>query len=332
MMDNLPFVSAIIPCRNEEKYIGKCLDSITQQDYPKENLEVLVVDGESQDKTKEAVGEYVKKYSYIKILDNPKKITPAAMNIGIENAKGEIVMKLDAHTTYERNYISKCIFYLKKYKADNVGGILISLPSKDTLVPKAIAISLGSPFGAGNSYIKIGAREPKWVDAVAFGCFRKEIFKKIGPYDERMIRSQDLELNQRLRKNGGKILLAPDIVGYYYPSSNLRSFFRHNFADGLWVTYPLKFGKFVFSWRHLLPLFFVVSLIVLLVISYFLKFFFWVFLGVLALYLLANFYYSFSISLKRKKLGYLFIMPIVFAIRHFGYGLGSIWGFLKIIL
>lgn len=319
-------VSIIIPCRNEEKFIAKCLDSIIGQDYPKDSLEILVVDGMSEDKTREIVNKskIQNPESRIQLIDNPEKYTPFAMNIGIRQAKGEIIMKMDSHTTYQDDYVSKCLFTLNKYKADNVGGILKALPSENTLSARAVALCLSHRFGMGNSYAKTGTKKIREVDTVAFGCFRKEIFKKVGLYDEKMVRSQDLELNLRLKKAGAKILLNPDIVGYYYTKPNLLAFLKQNLVDGSWVSYPLKFGKRVFSLRHLLPLFFVSGLFFLLITSE--GFFCFVF----ALYLLVSFYFSIKISIKEKDSRLLFLMPIVFGIRHFGYGLGSLYGFFKI--
>ena len=292
----LPFVSIIIPCRNEEKFIGKCLDSILAQDYPKDRLEVLVVDGMSEDGTREIVERYTDMSlrarslachceqseaisardklrnlgiatslpalaMTLKLLNNPKKVTPCALNIGIKNAKGEIILWMSAHSRYEKDYISKCVKYLKEYDADNVGGVMITLPRDNAFIGKAIATVLSHPFGVGNSVFRTGAKEPKWVDTVFGGCYKKEVFDKIGLFNESLVRSQDMEFNLRLKKTGGKILLAPDIVSYYYPKSNLKDFFIHNFEDGSWVTYPLKFGIKAFSWRHLIPLFFILGLV-----------------------------------------------------------------------
>lgn len=323
-------VSIIIPCRNEEKYISRCLDSIVSQDFSKEKLEVLVINGISEDRTKEIIKEYSRCFPYIKLLENPQKTTPYAMNIGIENAKGEIIMKMDAHTTYQKDYISKCQLYLNKYNADNVGGVLKAVPSENTLSAKAVALCLSDKFGMGSSYCKIGTKKIRWVDTVAFGCFRKEIFKKIGLYDEKMIRSQDLEFNLRLKKAGGKILLAPDIIGYYYPRPNLRAFLKQNLIDGSWISYPLKFGKVVFSLRHVIPLLFVLGLLGLIVLSFFFHLFLWLLVFVLGLYLLLSIFFSLKISIKEKDIRFLFLMPLVFTIRHFGYGFGSIWGLIKL--
>lgn len=325
----LPFVSIIIPCRDEGKYIKKCLDSILNQDYSKDRLEVLVIDGMSKDRTREIINEYIKKYSSIKLLENPKKFTPFGLNIGIEEAKGEIIIRMDAHATYQTDYISKCVKYLKKHRVDNVGGIIKTLPGKNTIIAKAIALSLSHPFGAGNSYFRIGSKEPQLVDTVFGGCYKKEVFKKIGLFNEKMIRSQDMEFNLRLKEAGGKILLIPDIVSYYYSQPTLRGFLKHNFSDGIWITYPLKFGIQAFSWRHLTPLVFLTSLIGSFLLSFISKFFFGLFLFILVLYLLVNLYFSFKIAKREKDFRYFFVMPIVFVVRHLPYGIGSIWGLLK---
>ena len=330
-MLNLPWVSIIIPCRNEEKFIGKCLNSIINNDYSKESLEILVIDGMSEDKTKEIVEKYTKQYLYIKILENPNKFTPFGLNIGVKNARGDIIIRMDAHSTYEKDYISKCIKYLNQYNADNVGGIWKIMPRTHTLINKAIVFASSSIFGAGDAYYRRGySRGPKWVDTVFGGCYKKEVFEKIGLFNENLIRSQDMEFNLRLKRAGGKILLVPDIISYYYPKSNLKDFFRHNFSDGIWTTYPLKFGIRIFSWRHLVPLFFVSGLI----LSLFFSFFFWqarlFFDLIFGSYVFLSLFFSVKISFK-KGFQYLFLMPIVFATRHFGYGLGSIWGIVKLL-
>ena len=330
-MLNLPWVSIIIPCRNEEKFIGKCLNSIINNDYSKESLEILVIDGMSEDKTKEIVEKYTKQYLYIKILENPNKFTPFGLNIGVKNARGDIIIRMDAHSTYEKDYISKCIKYLNQYNADNVGGIWKIMPRTHTLINKAIVFASSSIFGAGDAYYRRGySRGPKWVDTVFGGCYKKEVFEKIGLFNENLIRSQDMEFNLRLKRAGGKILLVPDIISYYYPKSNLKDFFRHNFSDGIWSTYPLKFEVRIFSWRHLVPLFFVSGLI----LSLFFSFFFWqarlFFDLIFGSYVFLSLFFSVKISFK-KGFQYLFLMPIVFATRHFGYGLGSIWGIVKLL-
>ena len=142
----------------------------------------MVIDGLSEDGTREILGKYTEKYPFIKIIDNPQKIKPIALNIGIKNAKGEVIIRMDAHATYDKYYIPKCVEYLDKYKTDNVGGIRITKSSNNTVIGKAIAISISHPFSAGDAYYRTGYynKKPKWVDTVFGGCYRREIFDKIG--------------------------------------------------------------------------------------------------------------------------------------------------------
>jgi len=333
-MENLPLVSVIIPCRNEAKFIANCLESILKQSYPKDKMEILVIDGMSGDKTREIIEKLKAKNEKlkIKVLDNPKKFTPFALNIGIKNSKGEIIIRLDAHATYIKDYILKCIKYLKEYNADNVGGVWKIMPRETTLINKSICLASSSVFGAGNAYYRMGySKGLKWVDTVFGGCYKREVFEKIGLFNENLIRNQDFEFNLRLRRAGGKILLVPNIVSYYYPKSNLRDFFMHNFKDGFSITHPLKLGVRAFSWRHLMPLIFVLGLTGTGILGIFFPIFVWFFLVILGLYLLVNFYFSCEISIKEKNWKYFFVMPTVFAARHIGYGLGSIWGLILII-
>jgi len=326
-----PFVSVIVPCFNEKKFISMCLDSITANDYPKEQLEMLVVDGMSWDGTRTIVEKYTQRHPFIRLVDNPKRIIPSAMNIGIRKAKGDIIMKMDAHSTYPKDYISRCVQLLKEYQADNVGGVLKIIPVGDTPVAEAIALTLAHPFGSGDAYIKIGLKEPRWADSAAYGCYRKEVFEKIGLYNED-VGSEDMDLNHRLRKAGGRILLMPDIVINYYADGDLNAFWRHNFADGVWITYPLKFGRKIFSWRHLAPLAFVLSLIGSAVLSSLLPFFKWLFLGIIGMYAVANSGASMHIALRERHIGYLAMAPIVFAVRHIAQGLGALLGLILVLI
>ena len=316
MRNNSSFVSVIIPCRNEEKYIEECLDSVINQDYPKEKLEVLVVDGMSEDRTREVIEKYTKQYLFIKLLNNPKKITPVAFNIGVKNSNGDFIIIMGAHSVYERDYISKCVKYSNEYNADNVGGIWKIVPREKTLVAKSIAFASSSIFGAGDAYYRRGYDKGiKEVDTVFGGCYKREVFEKIGLFNENLKRSQDMEFNLRLKKAGGKILLVPDIVSYYYPKSNLKDFFFHNIEDGIWVIYPLKFVKMLFKLRHYIPLIFVLTLPLSI----------W-------LYILVSLFFSAQIAFREKDIRYFFVMPAVFATRHIGYGLGSVWGLIKLII
>jgi len=203
-LNNSPFISIIIPCRNEEDYISPCLDSILAQDYARDRMEILVADGMSTDRTKDILLDYVKNHPTVHFFENPKKIVTMGLNILIKQSKGEFILRMDAHTKFPKNYISKCIQYIQEYKVDNVGGVIVTLPGNNTLSAKAIALAMSSTFGVGNSYFRTGVKEPRMVDTVPFGCYRREIFNKIGLFDEDMVRSQDAEFNLRLIKSGGE--------------------------------------------------------------------------------------------------------------------------------
>lgn len=324
-------VSVIVPCRNEKGFIGQCLDSIIMNDYPKDNLEVLVVDGASNDGTKDIVKKYCSKYSFINILDNKKKIVPVALNLGIKSAKGEIIIRMDAHNRYGKDYISKCVKFLKEYNVDNVGGVCITLPGKNTLLAQSIALGLSHPFGVGNSYFRIGSKEPKYVDTVPFGCYKREVFQRIGLFDEDLIRNQDDEFNLRIIKNAGKILLVPDIVSYYYARDSVLKLWNMYFQYGYFKPLVVKKIGAVLTLRQLIPSIFVGSLLVTGIASLFIHKIIWVFLSLAMSYICVNLSFSILSAIKKGLKNTMFL-PLVFCTLHFSYGLGYLKGYLDFIL
>jgi glycosyltransferase involved in cell wall biosynthesis len=325
--DNLPLVSIVIPCRNEEKYIEKCLESIVANDYPGDQLEILVVDGRSEDRTREIVEGLVDKYSAIRLLDNAKKATPAGLNTGIRQAKGELVIIMGTHTTYDSDYVSNCVKSLAATGADCVGGVCVTQPGSGTRVASAIAFTLSSPFGVGNAYFRIGIEESREVDTVPFGCYKREVFDRIGLFDEKLLRNQDIEFNLRLQKAGGKILLVPDIVSYYVARSSLKAFLGNCFLNGLWNIYTVRIASMKLSLRHYVPLLFVGSIMLSAIMIVFLPIFKWLLSLIFISYFLAAFGESFRISFK-KGFKCVLVLPFMFLGLHFSYGLGSLWGLL----
>ena len=333
-MDNIINVSVVVLCRNEKKFIGKCLDSIIAQGYSKDKIEVLVIDGMSEDGTRKIIGKYTEKYSFIKLLDNPKKNTPCALNIGIKNSKGEVILIMGAHAIYQNDYVSKCVKYLYEYNADNVGGVWKIVPRSNTIVGRSIALASSSFFGGGNAYYRTGNfKEPKWVDTVFGGCYKKGIFDKIGYFNENLVRSQDIEFNLRLKKAGYKTLLVPDIIVYYYTRSTLKEVFNHRFKDGIWAVVPFKYSEIVpVSIRSLVPLIFVLSLVITALLGIFFKLVLALFLSITTTYFLANCYFSAKITYSEKNWRYFFVLIFTFAILHFSYGLGSVVGLAKVLV
>ena len=330
-LENL-FVSLIIPARNEEAFIGKCLDSLVNNIFPKSQMEIAIVDGMSKDGTRNIVKDYMKRFPFIKLLDNPKKIIPAAMNIGIKNTRGGIVMKIDAHAVYSTNYISLCVDHLLRYKVDNVGGVIVTSPREKTLMGYAIAHTISSLLGVGKSSFRLGCRQPIYADAVFSGCYKREVLEKVGFFDENIARSEDIALNSKIRRNNGKILLVPEIISYYFARSSFGSFLRHNFDNGFWITYPLKFRYLLFSYRHLIPLVFVSSLVVLFLLSFHFKSFYFILLFLISIYLVVSCYFSSMVAFKEKDIRYFFLMPVLYLSLHLSYGLGSLFGLVNTVM
>ena len=256
-----PMVSIVVPCRNEEHYIAECLDSILACDYPRERLEVLVVDGMSDDGTRRVLAEYAVKHPLIRVLDNPRRITPVALNTAIRAARGDVIVRMDAHVVYPKNYVSRLVAALDEFGADNVGAVLRTLPANTRPMGRAIAIGMSHPFGVGTSYFRIGTDQPRWVDTIAFFCVKRSTFDRVGLFDEELIRHQDGEFNARLIGAGGRILLIPDVVSYYYARSTLRQVGRMFYQYGYFK--PLvakKLGRFM-TIRQLIPPGFVLALV-----------------------------------------------------------------------
>lgn len=253
-------VSIIVPCRNEERYIAACLDSILAGDWPHDRLEILVVDGQSDDDTRAIVEAYAERHPFIRLLDNPRRIVPAALNRGIEAACGDIVARMDAHAVYPRDYLTRLVEALEATGADNVGGCIETLPSGRGHVARAVAIALSHPLGVGNSYFRIGAEAPRRIDTVPFGCWPRTVFRRVGLFDEELVRNQDDEFNHRIIRQGGIILLLPDVVTTYYARDTLGKMARMYYQYGWFKPLVAKKVGRVMTLRQLVPPAFLLAL------------------------------------------------------------------------
>jgi glycosyltransferase involved in cell wall biosynthesis len=329
---SLPSVSIIVPCRNEERHIAKCLESILANDYPKHLMEILVLDAMSEDRTREIVAAYAGRSASVRLLDNPRRHIPVAMNAGIRAARGERILKMDAHSTYPPEYISRCVHYQDVYRAENAGGVWRMVPGADTPVARAIVAGLGHRFGSGNANVKIGVNKPTWSDTTAFGCFKRDLFERIGMYDEKLLSSSDLDLNQRIQAAGGGILIVPDVVVDYSADATFRAFRRHVFADGVWVSYVLKFKKTAWSWRHWVPAAFLVSLLASLGLAAVNPVFSWLFLIIAGTYLTASLAVTLELAVRKRDYRFAFLLPAVFAVRHFVHAAGTLFGLILVAM
>jgi len=319
------FLSIISPIRNEEKYLTECLASLVNQEYDNEKYEILVVDGMSTDRTREIVKEFETRYKNVKLLDNPNETVPYALNIGIKQARGDVIIRVDGHAVIEKDYLHQCVKYLKRTNAECVGGIIESI--NQTFIGRAIALAMSSRFGVGNVRFRTTGEEG-YVDCLAFGAYRREIFDKIGYFDEEFVRCQDDEFNYRLRKFDGKIFLTPKIKSYYYPRSNLKKLWRQYFQYGLWKIRGLQRHFKTMQPRQFVPSIFVSSLMVTGIFGIFSKITFSVFLLIIIVYVTVSLSISVKISIN-KGFTYFCILPVIFFILHASYGLGFLWGLIK---
>jgi len=321
-------VSIVVPILNEENYIVNFLNTVKEQDYPHELLELNLVDGCSTDQTRSLIQETMAESDIrYRVLDNIRKITPVALNIGIKNSSHEIIIRLDAHSVYPKNYISKCVSYLEKTKADNVGCILKTAYHNDQ--EKMIAKMLSSKFGVGNSGFRTNAKSG-YVDTVPFGTFRKELFRKIGLFDERLNRNQDSEFNARIIKNGGKIYLFDDIEIVYYPRNTMRKLLIMGKNNGSWNIYTSYLCPGSMKLRHFIPFLFVLSLIggcIALLCQW--KYIVYLFLAELLLYLILDIVFSIKCAENSKEF---FRLMFMFPMFHIAYGLGSVQGLWKCLI
>lgn len=324
-------VSIICPIYNEEKYIGRFVQSVIDQDYDQSLMEVLLIDGRSTDNTRQLIHDIIGKHPFIKLIDNPRQTVPFALNAGIRESQGEIIVRLDAHCRYPRNYISRLVSALDELHADNVGGAFHTVPAHDNNICTAIALASSNRFGVGNSDHKVGSRMVKEVDTVPFGCYHRSIFDKVGLFDEELIRNQDDEFNARVINHGGKIYLLPDVVIDYTARDSIQKMCRMYYQYGLFK--PLvnkKLGKPA-TLRQFVPALFLLGLLIGLFISLLWHPFLWVYLSVLAAYLCIGLGIGISSAIKCHKPALVLLMPLTFFCIHCSYGWGYLRGIYKVI-
>lgn len=318
-------VAIIIPTLNEEKFIAACLDCVINQTYPFEEMDVMVIDGGSHDKTKDIVLEYHNKYTNIRFIYNPKKIQSAAFNIGVLNSDASFIIRLDAHAIYNRDYIEKCIEGLvTNRKRGNIGGRCKILPFNESLWARTNAILNYSRFGIGGAAFRIGTESGN-VDSVPFGAFPRSVVDEIGGMREDLPRGEDNEYNSRIRKAGYDVYFDPEIVSSYYARPTMKTSCRQMYGNGESIGHLFYVDRESIGLRHLVPLFFVVCIFFGIVLSFlWIPFFFVLCVGLL-LYLLCDLVACF---IAAKEYGWIFFLPlsVLFFCVHVSYGWGTIVG------
>lgn len=326
MDTKLPFVSAMIVVRNGEKVIGRCLDSLFGQDYPKDKYEILIIDGMSVDNTLKIVEAASTREVVVRVLKNPKKILACGWNIGIREARGDYVVRLDAHAIAESDFISKNIETLTRMpEVACVGGSMETRST--TLLGKAISNVLSSPFGVGNSKFRT-SKKAQYVDTVAYGMYRRAVILQAGGLNEELGRNQDIDLHGRIRRAGWKFYLETSIRTTYFSRDNYYDFIKQAWQNGWWNIVSFVNNMNSLSVRHLVPLMFVSGLIVLTVGSFISQ---TVLLGLICLICI---YFTLTLiaSTLHAKIIWIYIPinPFLYFSLHTSYGIGSLASLLNI--
>ena len=326
-------ISVIIPCRNEEKFIDKCVKSVKEFILPADtDIEILVIDGKSDDNTITIVKDIIQYDPRVKLIINEKRYQVSALNLGIKHAKGEYILRLDAHAIYPVNYLILNYDTSVTTKADNVGGIIITMPGDDTYGAQVVQALTTHKFGVGNSGFRTGAREGP-ADTVPYGFFKKSMIETVGYYNEQLVSGEDWEFNCRLRRSGGKIWLNPQIQVQYFNQPSLYQFYNKQFSrEGHYNAYMWYLAPYTFAFRHSIPGVFSSGIIAGSILSVFLGIMLKIFVSVLLLYFAIAIISSVQQSFRYKKVSLIFTLPLCFFGFHFFYGLGVLSGIAKILL
>jgi glycosyltransferase involved in cell wall biosynthesis len=318
-----PLVTLVVAARNEEARIAACLDSIVAQTVGLASLQVLVVDGRSTDRTREIVAGYTARHGdHIRLIDNPRQITPCAFNLGIKAAETPFIGFVSSHSTLAPDYVAECLAALERSGADDVGGPLNM--TAEGYVAKAIAIATASPFGVGNATWRY-ASEDAFVDTIFPGMYRREVFDRIGPFDEELVRNQDDELNFRLTQAGGKIFLTPRIKTYYVNRSTLAKLWSQYYQYGFWKVRVMQKRGGAASWRHFVPAAFVLSLLVGIWAGLCFDPHWWLLTAILTAYGAGALLFA-GRACRAEGWRYLPLLPLIFLCLHLSYGTGFIQG------
>ncbi len=324
--NELPFVSVVMPVRNEAGFITRSLGCVLAQDYPREQLEIIVADGHSTDATRALVQAIQQEHPQVRLIDNPGRIAPTGLNAAIAEARGQIIVRVDGHCEIAPDYVRNCVRHLCADGVDGVGGPLETIGT--TPMAAAIAAAMSSPFGVGGSAFRTVKDRSLLTDTVAFPAYTRAALERAGRFDEEMVRNQDDEYNYRLRKLGGRILLAADVRARYFSRSSLKTLFKQYFQYGYWKVRVLQKHPRQMSLRQFIPPLFVAALLLALLLALLTAWGVWLAAAIGGSYLLANLT---ATVLTAAQFGWqnLFRLPPVFFALHFSYGAGFLTGLVK---
>ena len=326
MAGKKPRVSVIIATLNEEAFIERALRSVFEGTLPPDEVEAVVADGGSCDRTREVVLNLAQTYPNIRLVENPRRIAPCGFNAAIKATRADVIALLSAHCYVDPNYLEVCLRALEETGADVSSGVEVALPPDDSLQARLATAVLGSRFGVGLSFRTAHKEGP--VDAVCFPVYRRTAFERVSLYDERLVRNQDNELTGRVRASGGVVWLTPKTRGYYYGRGTIAGLMKQNYRNGLYAVLNWRITPASFSVRHMIPFLFVLFLLAGAALSFVHP---WLVLGyaaVLGLYVLLDVASAIQLVVRHRRAAMLLTIPI-FPLLHIAYGVGTLVSFFR---
>ena len=324
-------VAIIIPCRNEEGYIAACLRSVLDFELsPDFRLEILVLDGGSTDRTKLIVSELAATHPNIRLLDNPRRYQGCAVNLAVTASKADCFLWLGAHTNFPRNYVKLCLETAQRTNASVVGGFCITVPGGKNYGAELVQALTTHKFGVGDSSFRTGAQEGP-VDTVAYALFKREVFDRVGLLDERLVRAQDYEFNQRIRAAGMTIWLNPAIQCSYHNMAELGAFYRKQILlEAPYNAYMWYLAPYSFAPRHAITGVFAVGVLGGLALSPLTPWIAWPFAGVMSLYGVLAVLSAVQQAARYRRMLHAIVLPLCFFGFHFLHGLGVLGGIIRL--
>ena len=323
-------ISIIVPCFNEVDTIENLLVALSEQSYSIQDQEIVISDGMSTDGTRDVIAAFAAAHPEmnLSIVDNPKRIIPAALNRAIEEAKGSIVIRLDAHAAPERDYVERCLETLERTGAANVGGLWIIKPGGEGWMARAIAAAAAHPLGAGDARYRVSGKDGP-VETVPFGAFQRAWLERVGDFDETLLTNEDYEFNTRIREAGGVVWFNPAIRTVYYARSNLIALARQYARYGYWKTRMLRRYPGTLRWRQALPPLFILSLLIFSITSIFTPIALYALSLQLGIYVMITLAAALLKTICRKDVGLLFGFPLAIWTMHFSWGTSFLRGILS---
>lgn len=321
-----PTVSIIVPCYNEQETISALLGAIEAQTYPRDRMEVVIADGMSQDGTRGAIAAFGETHPglSVQVVDNVRRTIPSGLNLAVRSARGDVIVRLDAHSIPNPVYVERCVQDLESGKGSNVGGIWIIRPGGRGWIAAGIAAAAGHPLGAGDALYRIATKAGE-VDTVPFGAFRRSLVDNIGGFDETLLTNEDYEFNTRIRQAGGVIWLDPEIQSQYVARAGLRELARQYWRYGYWKLRMLLRYPGSMRWRQAIPPIFVLSVIALLILAAFWRPAIYILGLELAAYLIALTAAGATLARRERRLSVLPASAVAMITMHVAWGSGFIW-------